>query len=117
MNPNEMMYRNRQYEMARSCIRAYLNDNVTFNKLSAIKKIITSDKSIFFAKDLDLSGAMLHSLHGVVISPTGTKHYEFYCIDECDELYKKVEITEWQLCVPIDILIEEYNRVLASLAL
>ena len=117
MNPNEMMYRNRQYEMARSRIRAYLNDNVTFNKLSAIKKIITSERTTFFAKDLDLSGAMLHSLHGVVIAPTGTKHYEFYCIDECDEVYKKVEITEWKICVPIDIIIEEYNRVIASLAL
>ena len=60
MNPNEMMYRNRQYEMARSRIRAYLNDNVTFNKLSAIKKIITSERTTFFAKDLDLSGAMLN---------------------------------------------------------
>ena len=117
MTPNELMYRNRQYEIARSCIRAYLNDNVTFNKLSAIKKIIKSEKSIFFAKDLDISGAMLHSLHGAVITPTQTKHYEFYCIDEYEQLYKKVEITEWQLCVPIDILIEEYNRVIASLAL
>lgn len=117
MNPNEIMYRNRQFEMARSRIRAYLNDNVTFNKLSAIKKIITSEKPTFFARDLGLAGGILHSLHGVVISPTENKHYEFYCIDEYEQLYKKVEITEWKLCVPIDILIEEYNRVLASLAL
>lgn len=110
-------YHNRTNEMVRSRIRAYLEDNPTYNKLLAIKKLIEHNESTFFAKDLSISSAMIFSLNGCLITSTGNKIYDFVCIDEREQLYKKYEITEWKLCVPIDILIEEYNRVIEKLSL
>lgn len=84
----------------------------------ALRKIITHYNPKFYAAELSIASGTLSGLRSAgLIRPTGEKKYEFVKIDDYDEIYRKVEINEWELAVDAPLLAEKYAEFIRKISL
>ena len=84
----------------------------------ALRKIITHYNPKFYAAELNLAGGTLSGLRAAgLIKPTGEVKYEFIKVDDYDELYRKVEINEWELAIDPSLLAEKYAEFIRKISL
>lgn len=102
---------------AHNILLAFFNrDDISINTLRTIRKILKCYAVAFYAAELDIKGGTLSGLRSAgIIKPTGNVKYEIVLVDEYEQLYRKVEILEWELAVPRNLLEDYYRNFLSTL--
>lgn len=84
----------------------------------ALRKIITHYNPSFYAADLELASGTLCGLRAAgIIRPTGQVRIDYICVDEYEELYRKIKIKEWELAIDPSLLAEKYAEFIRSISL
>ena len=109
----------RQKQYHENLINEFFNrSDLPMSLVLALRKIITHYNPKFYAAELSIASGTLSGLRSAgLIRPTGEKKYEFVKIDDYDEIYRKVEINEWELAVDAPLLAEKYAEFIRKISL
>ena len=97
------------------CRGVFDEDTVSVGTLKAVKKILLSCKTKFYAEELGLSGSMMRGLESKGIIRKTSNCREGFTPLGYDDLYRKIKIYEWELTVSRDCLMSEYDSFIKSL--
>lgn len=81
-------------------VSTFLSNANSVENLSKRLEILTKlPKAPFYASDLGISGGLINSLchHGIIKEVPSMKKDAFVCVDEDEELYKKVVVLGWEV--------------------
>lgn len=76
----------------------FLMNAPTIHDLAIRLEILNKINAPFYASDIGISGGMVNSLryHGIIEEVPCMMKEGFICVDEDEDLYKKIEVRGWQ---------------------
>ena len=85
--------------------------SVLFERIANLTKLIRlPERAVFYASDMDLSGAAIASLHRYhFIKEVPGMEKEAFISMGADDMYKRVKVKAWTLDVPADLLRKELS--------
>ena len=115
--PPKQNFNNKQYQ--EHLLREFFNrPDLPISLVVALRKIISYYNPSFYAADLELAGGTLYGLRAAgLIRPTGQVRIDYICVDEYEELYRKIKIKEWELAIDPSLLAEKYAEFIRSISL
>lgn len=84
--------------MTKMNVVGFLMNASTTHELAIRLDILNKINAPFYASDIGISGGMVNSLryHGIIEEVPFMMKEGFICVDEDEELYKKVVVRGWQ---------------------
>ena len=92
--------------------------SVLFERIANLTKLTRlPERAVFYASELDFSGAAVASLHKYhFIKEVPGMEKEFFVLVGGDDMYKKVKVKAWTLDVPAALLREELRNYCLDMA-
>lgn len=92
--------------------------SVLFERIANLTKLIRlPERAVFYASELDLSGAAIASLHRYhFIKEVPGMEKEAFISMGADDMYKRVKVKAWTLDVPVDLLRKELSDYCMNMA-